>query len=185
MRGTLESTTGSARGFLFYMDQKSSFGKNFNQGPFKKVDNKLPEKFQARNVMPKQNPYFVRDLAREILMGPEVKTGHKTKVNLSEKTHGIFGKQGITRSKLKQELEKIPDHFTIKMDRQKRGSVASTMDRKYGDIIDIKDVDLHIKSLRKLESLGKTEKERLAAKHERVLLEKAKIKKPNGKHWLL
>ncbi len=123
---------------------------------------------------PKENPYKSEDLIQHENI---VQKGNPYSGRPAIEPKSIFEKRndGITRKELAKELEKIPNDFSIKMNKQERKEVPDHMDKKkYGERIDQKDVDKYIKVLKKEASLGKTLQERQEAVHEINLLKKAK-----------
>lgn len=142
------------------------------------MENKKPENnqvpFSERKFAPKEsvakgffdtlisksNP--VKPVTKESIAGPL----HKTKSK--------FEIEGIRVNDLKRELEKIQNDISIKMEKEQRGKVASNIKREgSSQIVKPENLEKHIKSLKKIQSLGATEQERLAAKHEINLLQKA------------
>ena len=86
-------------------------------------------------------------------------------------------KQGLSRSEFRTVLKKMPYDKTGLHEKERVG-LEKEMDQKtYGENIDIKDVQKHIKNLKKEESLAPLIKERVEASHKRALLEKLKGKK--------
>jgi len=85
-------------------------------------------------------------------------------------------KEGLTPYELKKVLKSIPNSDAIKMETREREGVADKIKKQYVHIKE-KDIDKHIKELKKKEFSAPTGAERRAATHERILLEKAKEKK--------
>lgn len=84
---------------------------------------------------------------------------------------------GLSRSELRTELKKIP-YDKVGLYEKDRVAVEGEMSKNtYGEHIDIKDVDKHIKNLKKQESTAATEKERIMARHKEALLKKLEEKK--------
>ena len=87
-------------------------------------------------------------------------------------------KEGLTRGELRAELKKVPLNKVGGLNEKGRLAVEMEMDKKrYGENIDIKDLDKHIKNLKKQELTGPTMQERLEAKHKKTLLENLRNKK--------
>ena len=83
-----------------------------------------------------------------------------------------FEQEGIRVSDLKRELGKIQNNINIKMEKTQRGKVAFNIKREgSSQIINAENLEKHIKNLKKIQSLGETEQERLTAKQEIYLLQ--------------
>jgi len=145
------------------MEQKPSSEKNYRPDQFKGSDNKGLSQHKVnspKNLSGASKP--------NSFLGSSI-----IKKSIFEKRA-----EGLTRAELRAELRTAPYDDRVKMRQKERIGLEKEMERgKYGENISKKDVDLHIKRLKKEESLSKTTQGKFDAKHKRVLLEKLREKK--------
>lgn len=148
-----------------------------NINPLNKPDSEKPVPFSERKFESPSNPpakgFMDTLFGKRVQIPKKPEKGQEVPKSIFEKR-----KEGLTRSELRAELKKVPYDVTVKLYEKARMDVEKEMERKkYGENVDIKDIDKHIKDLKKKESLSPYEEDRLAAKHKRILLEKLKEKK--------
>jgi len=108
--------------------------KNLGSDAFRSPDHKVPNKFESKSMIPERNPYIKRDLSKK---------------SLSKESTIIFGKHGISRSRFREELGKAYDS-KINMDKSSRRKLEKEMPwGNYGETISEKDIESHLKSLKK------------------------------------